>query len=129
MDGLLKDSFYKDSTFAIVNPKNIFKGDAFQVFAYFVERINGRGDILENIKRSRHHHTYDTCQKALIEHACLVWCDMHLSTDYVAFKYAENEVRVYNDFATFHTPRIEIKLTHKEFSRWAARYLAFRLVA
>ena len=106
MDGLLKDSFYKDSTFAIVNPKNIFKGDAFQVFAYFVECINGRRDILENIKRS-----------------------MHLSTDYVAFKYAENEVRVYNDFATFHTPRIEIKLTHKEFRRWAARYLAFRLVA
>lgn len=129
MDGLLQDSFYKDSTFGKVNPRNIFKGDAFQVFAYFVERINGRRDVLENIRRARHHHTYDTNQKALIEHACLVWCDMHFSTDYVAFKYAENEVRVYSDCATFRTPRIEIRLTHKEFRRWAARYLNFRVSA
>lgn len=129
MDGLLKDSFYKDSTFAIVNPRNIFKGDDFQAFAYFIECINGRRDILENIRRARHHHNYDTCQKALIEHTCLVWCDVELATDYAAFKYGENEVRVYRDCATFHTPRIEIRLTHKEFRLWAKRYLDFKVSA
>nr|DAK83221.1 MAG TPA: hypothetical protein [Caudoviricetes sp.] len=129
MDGLLKDSFYKDSTFAIVNPKNIFKGDAFQAFVYFIECINGRRDVLEDIRRARHHHSYDTRQKALIEHACLVWCDMAIASDYAVFKYGENEVRVYSDCATFHTPRIEIRLTHKEFRLWAKRYLEFKVSA
>ena len=129
MDGLLKDSFYMDSTFAIVNPKNIFKGDAFQAFVYFIECINGRRDVLEDIRRARHHHSYGTCQKALIEHACLVWCDMAIASDYVVFKYGENEVRVYSDCATFHTPRIEIRLTHKEFKLWAKRYLDFKVSA
>ena len=129
MDGLLEDSFYKDSTFAKVDPRNVFKGDVFQAFAYFIESINGRRDILENIRRSRHHHSYDTKQKELIEHACLVWCDIDLATDYVVFKYGQSEVRVYNDCATFVTPRIEIRLTHKEFRRWAARYLDFKVSA
>ena len=129
MDGIQNDSLYKDSTFGIVDLKNIFKGDAFQRFAYFVEAMSDSIDALISMKRSRHHHAYDTRLKELFEHAALVWCDFVVRDDHIRFNYNKAQVCVFDDHASFRTPSIEITLTHKEFTRWAARYLDFKVSA
>ena len=129
MDGIQNDSLYKDSTFGIVDLKNIFKGDAFQRFAYFVEAMSDSSDALISMRRSRCHHAYDTRLKELFEHASLVWCDFVVRDDHIRFNYNKAQVRVFDDHASFCTPSIEIILTHKEFTRWAARYLDFKAAA
>lgn len=126
MNGDGYNGFHVNSLINNLNMKTLFHGDAFQRIAAFLDSPIVHPDTLVDIRRMRDATEYDTELEELVRIASSTWCDMEVCMNTVKFYYTHNRfIRVFKDYAVYRNPRIEVKLSKKEFKCWRERFLAY----
>ena len=126
MNGDGYDGFHVNSLINNLNMKKLFHGDAFQRFAAFIDSPIVHPDTLVDIRRMRDAVEYDTDLENLVRIAASTWCDMEVCMNTAKFYYTHNRfIRVFSNYAIYRNPRIEVKLSQKEFKCWRARFFDY----
>jgi hypothetical protein len=101
-----------------------FKGDAFQKFAFFIDR-----NVMSDARKRQCEEDrkqideYDTDFEETAQLAMLTWCSVVIAPKWLDFQYYSGTVRVFERYAEYHNNGGAYRLSEYEYDLWRRRFL------